>query len=142
MNAILIGTPVTPRYPLRNTIPREEFDMLSVPDEISKINKANNNPKNQVYKGHIVYTYTKDPNSVDFIERQGSYAPDSDVKKVSKSAMIINNQFRKTDFVDGSNIIAPKGYLPTGSDDNGTKKQGINTVFKIKEPKGNGEPTL
>ena len=62
-----------------------------------------------------------------------------DVKKRAKSFLTNNNQFRKHVFVDGTSITAPKGHLMSGAEENGAKKQGLNTVFKPKiESKENG----
>lgn len=65
-------------------------------------------------------------------ERQGTFMPDHSVKQVSSSVMVENNQFRKRVFTDGSSIVSPKAYIPSASSiqNNGAKKQGVNTIFK------------
>ena len=66
-----------------------------------------------------------------YVNRQGTFYPDKDVKKTAKSFLIENNQFRKFEFVDGSTTIAPKGYIPSGFvKDNGSKDLGVNRVFR------------
>jgi len=68
-----------------------------------------------------------------FVKRQNSFIPDAGVKRIARSAMVINNQFRKVVFEDGSSTIAPKGYIPSSTiKDNGNKTQGLNTVFTPK----------
>jgi len=73
-------------------------------------------------------------------ERQGTFMPDHSVKKAASSVMVHNNQFRKTVFTDGSSIVAPKAYIPSARtiENNGAKKQGLNTVFKPRAGTENG----
>lgn len=73
-------------------------------------------------------------------ERQGCFLPDHSVKKVASSFLVENNKFRKHVFTDGSSIVAPKGYIPSAStiENNGAKKQGLNTVFRPRPGTENG----
>lgn len=74
----------------------------------------------------------------DWKNRQDCLAPDSSVKQLSKSFIMGNRKFRKFEFVDGSTTVAPKGYLFSGSADNGDNKQGLITVFKPMPDNENG----
>ena len=74
--------------------------------------------------------FTPDRNK-SYKKRQGSFLIDDSVKKVTKDYPVVNNQFRKHVFNDGSVTIAPKAYIPDNNvKDNGAKKQGLNTVFR------------
>ena len=74
-----------------------------------------------------------------YVKRQNSYIPDESVKRIARSAMVINNQFRKIVFEDGSSTIAPKGYIPSSTiKNNGCKTLGLNTVFTPKPGTENG----
>jgi len=122
---VLIGVPA------KQCVSRKwgEGQKFVIKDEVKRITNANNCPANQCYKGHPVFLKKKPCDSQDFIRRGRSIAPDSDVKKVAKTFLVGNNQFRKYIFEDGSVMVAPKGYLMTGAKNNGDAKQGINTVF-------------
>lgn len=137
-SGILIGTPVIKGGEFRKLQRYGESEEFYVPDEIKKLEIANNNPKKQCPERHQTFYVRSFCRRMDYIKRQNSYIPDADVEITAKSYLTNNNQFRKHVFVDGTSITAPKAYLMSGSDDNGAKKQGVNTVFTPDEAKENG----
>ena len=139
MTAILIGTPVINGSTLKRVPRLGESDVFVLKDHIKRIHDANNNPKKQYPKRHEVFLPNKACNRMDYIKRQNSLTPDKDVPKEAKSFLTNNNQFRKHIFVDGTQIVAPKGHLMSGAKHNGAKKQGLNTMFRpAVESKENG----
>jgi len=129
MSGLLIGTPVIKNGDFKKVRRLGESEEYVIKDEVNKLRNANNNPKKQKPERHQVFVPNKLCNRTDYIKRQNTLAPDKDVQKTSKTFLTNGGKFRKHVFSDGTEIVAPKGHLMSGAAHNGTRKQGLNTVF-------------
>jgi hypothetical protein len=122
---ILVGTPSTGATVFGPT--RRESDS-TVAQEVAKLRNGNNRPTSQAPTQHKIFR-KRDNNPNNFVLRQNSYIPDSNVPIVTTSFLVENNKFRKHVFEDGTITVAPKGYLMGGAVNNGDPSQGVDTVF-------------